>query len=89
MAIIEPGKPWQNGFIESFIGRFRAECLNREMFWSRGETQTVCNWWQQVYNYFRPHSSLGGQTPAEKASEADSATLRPPLGLTKSVRMIY
>ncbi len=86
---IEPGKPWQNGFIESFNARFRAECLNREMFWSRAEAQTVCNWWRQVYNYFRPHSSLDGKTPAEMGSGASNTPLRLPLNLTRSVKMIY
>lgn len=80
---IDPGSPWQNGFIESFNGKFRAECLNREMLWSRGEAQTVCNWWRQVYNYFRPHSSLEGKTPKEFAVRATSATLQQPLGLDK------
>lgn len=64
---IEPGSPWQNGFIESFNGKFRAECLNRELLWSRGETQVICDWWRQVYNHFRPHSSLGNKTPVEYA----------------------
>ena len=86
---IEPGKPWQNGFIESFNARLRAECFNREVFWSRTEAETVCHWWRQVYNFFRPHSSLGYKTPAEMASEADSATLRQPQGLEKCVSMVY
>ena len=46
---IEPGSPWQNGFIESFNDTFRRECLNREQLWSRGEAQSVCNWWREVY----------------------------------------
>jgi len=86
---IEPGKPWQNGFVESFNSRFRAECLNREMFWSRGEAQTVCSWWRQVYNYFRPHSSLGYKTPKEMASGAAYAPLRQPQNLDKYVSMVY
>jgi len=86
---IDPGKPWQNGFVESFNSRFRAECLNREMFWSRGEAQTVCSWWKQVYNYFRPHSSLGYRTPKEMASGAAFATLRHPQELDKYVSLVY
>lgn len=62
---IDPGSPWQNGFIESFNGKLRAECLNQEAFWSRAEAQVVVDWWRQVYNWERPHQSLGGQTPAE------------------------
>lgn len=81
---IEPGSPWQNGFIESFNGKFRAECLNRELLWSRGEAQAVCNWWRQVYNYFRPHSSLGNKTPVEFAQGIDYATLRQPLDLDRN-----
>lgn len=85
---IDPGSPWQNGFIESFNGKFRAECLNRELLWSRGETQAVCNWWRQVYNYFRPHSSLGNKTPAEFAQGTDFATLRQPLALEQTLALL-
>ena len=85
---IDPGSPWQNGFIESFNGKFRAECLNREMLWSRGEAQTVCDWWRQVYNYFRPHSSLAQKTPKEFAQGAAFATLSQPLGLSKRMAML-
>lgn len=86
---IEPGKPWQNGFIESFNARFRSECLNRELFWSRAEAQTVCSWWKQVYNYFRPHSSIGWKTPAEMGSMSSSTALHLPVNLTKRVEMVY
>lgn len=85
---IDPGSPWQNGFIESWNGKFRSECLNREYLWSRGETQAVCNWWRQVYNYFRPHSSLDNKTPAEFAQGTDSATLRQPLELYKIMALL-
>jgi len=85
---IDPGSPWQNGFIESFNGKFRAECLNREMLWSRGEAQAVCNWWKQVYNYFRPHSSLENKTPKEFAVRATSATLQQPLALDRMMAML-
>ncbi len=68
---IEPGSPWQNGFIESFNDTFRRECLNREQLWSRGEAQSVCNWWRELYNYFRPHSSINDQTPVEFAQGTD------------------
>jgi putative transposase len=67
---IEPGKPWQNGYIESFNGKFRDECLNQEIFLSRREAQVVVDWWRQVYNWERPHSSLKGKTPAEKRFES-------------------
>ena len=72
---IEPGSPWQNGFVESFNDTFRREYLNREQLWSRGEAQSVCTWWQELYNYFRPHSSLGDKTPEEFAQGTDFASL--------------
>lgn len=62
---IEPGSPWQNGFVESFNGKFRDECLNQEIFLSQVEAQVVVDWWRQVYNTERPHRSLKGKTPAE------------------------
>jgi putative transposase len=80
---IDPGSPWQNGFIESFNGKIRAECLNREMLWSRGETQSVCNWWKHVYNYFRPHSSLGRRTPKEFAQGAEKLSYNQTAKLVK------
>jgi len=67
---IEPGSPWENGFIESFNGKLRDECLEEEMFWSRGEAQVVVDWWRNMYNQERPHSSLGNITPAEFAVRA-------------------
>lgn len=65
---IDPGSPWQNGYIESFNGKFREECLNEELFYSRGEAQVVADWYREVYNTERPHSSLGYMTPSEYAS---------------------
>ena len=85
---IEPGCPWQNGFAESFNGTFRRECLNREQLWSRGEAQAVCNWWREVYNFFRPHSSIDGKTPVEFAQGADFATLRQPPELERKMALL-
>ena len=82
---IEPGSPWQNGFIESFNDTFRRECLNREQLWSRGEAQSVCNWWREVYNYFRPHSSINNKTPVEFAQGTDFASLRQPPELDRKM----
>jgi len=48
---IEPGCPWENGFVESFNGKLREECLNEEIFWSRAEAQVICDWYRQVYNW--------------------------------------
>lgn len=67
---IEPGSPWQNGYVESFNGKLRDECLNEEIFWSRAEAQVVTDWWREVYNRERPHSALGFKTPAEVALES-------------------
>jgi putative transposase len=65
IALIEPGKPWQNGTAESFNGKFRDECLSMEWFRNRVEATVVIEQWRQHYNEVRPHSSLGNQTPAE------------------------
>lgn len=64
---IEPGKPWQNGFAESFHARLRAECLNQEVFYSAKHAQVLLDDWRAFYNARRPHSSLGYRTPDEFA----------------------
>jgi transposase InsO family protein len=69
-TFIAPGRPWQNGYIESFHSRFRDECLNREWFQSGAEAAQVIEAWRQQYNTQRPHSSLGYRTPAQVAAEA-------------------
>lgn len=79
---IEPGSPWQNGFVESFHGRFRDECLNREQLWTLTEARVVIEDYRQEYNQFRPHSKLGYQSPAGFAKQLTPSTapvgLRPP-----------
>lgn len=65
LALIEPGKPWQNGTNESFNGKFRDECLSAEWFRSRIEAKVVIEDWRIHYNNVRPHSSLNYQTPSE------------------------
>ena len=62
---IDPGSPWQNGFIESFHNRLRDECLNREVLLSVAETQVVIEQWRQTYNFEHPHSRLGFKSPQE------------------------
>ena len=64
-ALIDPGKPWQNGTDESFNGKFRDECLNVEWFRTRPEATIVIEQWRRHYNDVRPHSSLGYLTPQE------------------------
>jgi len=66
-AYIEPGSPWENPFVESFNGRVRDELLNIEEFGSLLEAEVVTEAWRVEYNTYRPHSSLGGLTPAEFA----------------------
>jgi transposase InsO family protein len=66
---IKPGSPWENPFIESFNGTFRAECLNRWLFTNGQEAQTIIEQWRQEYNYHRPHSSLGYMSPAAFAEK--------------------
>lgn len=75
-ALIDPGKPWQNGATESFNGKFRDECLSLEWFRSRAEAKIVIEAWRKHYNQVRPHSSLGYLTPAEfvaKLNDKDAA----------------
>ena len=69
-ATIEPGKPWQNGSVESFHATFRRECLDAEEFAHLREARIVIEQWRWEYNTQRPHSSLGYRTPAEVGAEA-------------------
>ncbi|MCX8955392.1 IS3 family transposase [Ruegeria sp. NA] len=63
-AYIEPGSPWENGYCESFNGRFRDELLNGEIFYSLREAQILIEQWRKHYNTKRPHSALGYRPPA-------------------------
>ena len=74
MALIDPGKPWQNGTAESFNGKFRDECLSMEWFRNRVEAKVVIEQWRQHYNEVRPHSSLGNKTPAAFKKQCFSTT---------------
>jgi putative transposase len=67
---IAPGKPMQNGFVESFNGRLRDECLNETLFTSIRHARIELAIWKEDFNTVRPHSSLGGKTPAEVAAIA-------------------
>jgi putative transposase len=64
---IEPGSPWENGYVESFIGRLRDELLNGEIFDTLLEARVVIESWRREYNQLRPHSSLGYRPPAPVA----------------------
>jgi transposase InsO family protein len=66
---IEPGSPWENGYIESFNGKLRDELLNGELFYTLWEAQVVIERWRQAYNQVRPHSALGYRPPAPETIE--------------------
>lgn len=70
---IEPGSPWENGYNESFNGRFRDEFLSTEVFYSLQEAKVLTAQWRHVYNHIRPHSSLGYKPPAPLAKTARMA----------------
>lgn len=77
---IEPGSPWENGYIESFNGKLRDELLNCEIFDTLMEAQILTEQWRREYNQVRPHSSLGYKPPAPESFSPflhGSATLRP------------
>ena len=61
---IEPGSPWENGFIESFNGKMRDELLAGEIFYTLKEAQVLIEIWRKYYNTIRPHSALNYQPPA-------------------------
>ncbi len=63
-AYIEPGSPWENGYVESFNARLRDELLNGEIFYSLREAEIVIESWRRHYNTIRPHASLGYRPPA-------------------------
>ena len=61
---IEPGSPWENGYIESFNGKLRDELLNREVFYTLAEAKILIEQWRKEYNQIRPHSALHYRPPA-------------------------
>ncbi len=61
---IEPGSPWENGYVESFNGKLRDELLDREIFYTPLEAKVLVERWREHYNRVRPHSSLGYRPPA-------------------------
>jgi putative transposase len=73
---IAPGKPQQNAFAESFIGRLRDECLNETLFTSLAHARAVLAAWKRDYNTVRPHSAIGNQAPAIYARHSALATQR-------------
>lgn len=78
LPFIDPGKPTQNAYCESFHGRVRDECLNEHWFLSLDDARQLVEEWRQDYNRERPHSALGYQTPAAFAQSAVLAAISPP-----------
>ena len=66
-AYIEPGSPWENGYVESFNARLRDELLNGEIFYTLKEAQIIIENWRKHYNTKRPHSALGHKPPAQES----------------------
>ena len=78
LHFIDPGKPVQNAFIESFNGKFRDECLNQNWHTSLEDARRIIETWRVDYNTVRPHSSLGYQTPEEYAAQVAARPASPP-----------
>ena len=78
-AYIEPGSPWENGYVESFNARLRDELLNGEIFCSLKEARIVIEQWRRHYNQVRPHGSRGWRPPAPEAHIPRGSTDRGPL----------
>jgi transposase InsO family protein len=79
---IEPGSPWENGYVESFHGKLRDELLNGELFDTLWEAQVLLERWRREYNRVRPHSALGYRPPAPEAfgrpgGDSEATPLRP------------
>ena len=76
---IEPGSPWENGYVESFNGKLRDECLNRERLDTLLEAQILIEGWRREYNQIRPHSALGYRPPrpGNAATPGTSPDARP------------
>jgi len=75
LRFIEPGKPIQNAFVESFQGRLRDECLDRHWFVSLADARHIIEAWRQDYNRARPHSALGYRPPEEFRQAFEAATI--------------
>lgn len=75
---IEPGSPWENGYNESFNGRFRDEFLSGEVFYTLKEAEVLTAQWRHLYNHIRPHTSLGYKPPAPLARVKEGACAHAP-----------
>ena len=77
LQFIEPGKPMQNGYTESFHGKFRDECLNEHWFLNLADARKITSEYRQDYNHVRPHQSLKYQTPVEFAAKCRQQVAAP------------
>jgi putative transposase len=77
---IAPGKPQQNAFVESFIGRLRDECLNETLFSSLSQARAVLDAWRADYNGVRPHLALANRTPDEFRAQHITVAARARIG---------
>jgi putative transposase len=78
LDFIRPGRPTENGYVESFNGRLRDECLNVQVFFTVADARDKLEQWRLDYNQVRPHSALGDNPPETFAAGwKDTATLRP------------
>ena len=78
LHFIEPGKPQQNGYIESFNGKLRDECLNEHWFLTLAHARQTIEDWRNDYNQRRPHSALGNRTPLEFARVLEDTQIKQP-----------
>ena len=86
LDFIRPGKPVENGYIESFNGKLRDECLNVEVFFTLADTRRKLHLWRRNYNHHRPHSALADRTPAEFAALASGGKDGDEAALENAVR---
>ncbi len=82
---IAPGKPTENAFVASFNGRLRDECLNETLFTSLAHARSILAAWKHDYNTVRPHSKLGGRTPAEIAGQRGWGHASNPVAITSTI----
>ena len=80
LDFIRPGRPVENGYIESFHGKLRDQCLNVEVFFNLADARRKLYLWRRDYNHHRPHSALEDRTPAESPARAavEKTAMRPP-----------
>lgn len=84
---IEPGSPWENGYIESFHGKLRDELLNGEIFETLNEAKVLIENWRREYNHHRPHSALGYKPPAPETFKAFPTGFATPSALNMELRL--